>query len=648
METSASMSKPFEATLSTFFVNISVEQRGSAAPPLFDGYRKLFTNITTITLDGKHKRKITDRIRNCAARMLCFLNYQLARSPHPGEGVRYSRTDFQALFRYEYGLDTIEIAQDLLVNQGYVFSPAQICSVDRTFCWHINAHRLQQAFEQAACCSKEQNQLASHQKSTHLVLINHSIEMDHLTQTPPENVSAESVNNADTRKTGTGKEEISHDLISRSGRSEIPASSQVLHPMHMAKCEHANTEIRRCNYNRTTRTTKNKQEQQKNSSPHPSQSDGQEEKNSPSPFRQMHRAKQATNHHVAPAYPPPDAPESPELILALFDWLRGYPLPDKLLARAQDAATLLLYGDESRGQPGYSRFQIEQTALYLRDHDPAWQANYATWCATTGIPEIWSVATIIPRKWPIVLRHLLTSGAYVQLDDGTLLSQENYQAWLQQEQEIWQKQQDYNDDNSLCHHEDINEEYARIESAERGGIQADTGENEMPMPTPMANLSHPDSGTIGWTRLGIARLHADRLARALPAYFDVEVQHLSEGLYGILITNSCAQDDNITITSNQQVCDLLRVIREERTREDQSIGWSILAIAQWWLDRLTHVLPTAFRIEICAVDEERYGVKLTNSTQQTSIILHNNSQVEAVMAQYMSRQSIGKRSFFRQ
>jgi hypothetical protein len=643
MGTSVSMAEPLGVAQPTFFVNISVEQRGSASPPLFDGYRNLFANITTITLDGKHKRRVTDRIRNCAARILCFLNYQLARSQHPGEGVRYSRTDFQILFRYEYGLDIIEIAQSLLISQGYVLSPVQTRSVDRAFCWRLDGHRLQQAFEQMTRNLEEHKQSAPHRKPTHLVLVNHSTEIDNsLTQTQQENEDAESDNDADTGKSGPGKEEVSHDPISRPGQSEISASMQTFHPVQTAKTEHANAKIRACSCNRNTRESKNKQKHQKDSSFPPHQHNGRKEKDSTSLNHQTNGVYQATSH---PAYPPPDAPASPELILALFDWLRGYLLPDKLLARAKDAARLLIDGDEHSRQP-YSRFQIEQTALYLRDHDPAWQANYAKWCATTGIPDIWSVAAVIARKWPIVVRHLLASGAYVQLDDGTLLAQEDYQAWLQQEQETWQRQQqEFDEDRFLSNNEENNEERSLPTSEQMPGTPTDADENEVYVPAPTTNSASPDPDIIGWTRPGVARLHADRLARALPAYFNVEVQPLSEGVYGILITNSCIQDDSMLITSNQQVCDLLAAIREERACEDQGIGWSILAIAQWWADRLAQMLPAVFQIEICTVDEERYGVKITNSSQQTSAVLRSNLQVEAVLTQYMSKRSTDKRAF---
>ncbi len=133
------------------YVEVPQELLGQAIPPLYDGYRELLMDLTHVPLDSR-KRKVTDRIRNCAARILGYLNYLAQNGSHGG--IQYSRAQFQHLFRNEYGMETIELAQSLLIVSRLVLPPNQHPSTDRAFCWRLDVLRLQAAFARLAARQK--------------------------------------------------------------------------------------------------------------------------------------------------------------------------------------------------------------------------------------------------------------------------------------------------------------------------------------------------------------------------------------------------------------------------------------------------------------------------------------------------------------
>ena len=117
-----------------------------------------------------------------------------------------------------------------------------------------------------------------------------------------------------------------------------------------------------------------------------------------------------------------------------------------------------------------------------------------------------------------------------------------------------------------------------------------------------------DTEPEGFPTSYVASLHASRLRRVLPPYFQVEVQRVRDDVFEIVITNTCAEDDVTVLTCNQQVCEVLRVIQEVRATEDQVRGWSLLTIAEWWRDRLQHKLSPELVAEVQMLEEPRFGI----------------------------------------
>ncbi len=310
-----------------------------------------------------------------------------------------------------------------------------------------------------------------------------------------------------------------------------------------------------------------------------------------------------------PPYPSVEQPDSPQLILAFFDWLRGYPLPAELLPRAKAAAQTLFYGNEQTQQPGYSRFQVEQTALYLRDHDPVWKQNYHEWCSRTGIPDVWLVAKHIGSKWPLALRRLLESGDYLQMEDGSLWSKEEYQAYLQREQEVWQQQQQEGEDTSPL----ISWDTPREQPTNSDPTPSTMTQQENYLPTP---------DPAGWQELPLAQPQANRLRRAFPAYYHVELQPTENERWAIMIINDCLEDDGAIVTCNQQVCALVDAARQARV---SPINWTLPTIAAWWATYLSRRLPSDWQI---MADEQAEGCGITITTpQQHTTRLVNDEQV---------------------
>lgn len=536
----ATVTKQTNGEQSDFYVEIPLGQQGRAAPPLYDGYKEIFVTITSVSLDEKRTRAVTDRIRNCAARMLCFLNYRLARVERPEEGIRYSRAEFQELFRYEYGLDIIEIAQSLLIGCGLVFPPEQGASTDRSFYWRIDTIRLRQAFARIVSSPKERTTLRfPSKKKSHLILVGAE---EHVSEDQPKDGSCE-----------PGGTFCDQKLMN--GNSDTRKSMTELHNNHGVISANANDDIHDCNKKIIRELQENKDH-----SFIPSEQK-EDEKIDYSPSKEIKQRIQKPL--IVPLetekiiFEFQNASETSETVMAFFDRLRGYQLTGKLLHCAKEKACELCYGDEKAGKAGYSLLTIMLTTIYLLKHDPKWQENYELYCGRTGIPDVWAVNKWIGAKWPLALRRLLKTGEYVRMDDGALLSHADYQAMLERELEEWQQENQGEvsvSEPSLV--ETMEDE--PMESAEV--LEQETQPASVPLETDEVDR---DAEPEGFPTLYVAMLHSNRLRRVLPSYFQVEVQPVRDELFEIVILNTCAEDVTV-LTCNKQVCEVLRVIQEGR------------------------------------------------------------------------------------
>ncbi len=625
MEATTHTQSHTENTVSNHSVDIPQNVLGSAAPPLYDGFRALFAETLTVSLDkeGIHTRAVSERIRNCAARMLCFINFCLKANSKPEEGLKYSRPEFQDLFRNEYSLDIIEVAQVLIISLGFVSPPCQDGTTERAFSWKINGMRLREAFDSVAATQAYKRVKKRKQRSnrSHVTLVS----------TTGNNTSTDAL-----QKKGENTsqiDELSHDQKSLHGKSDIDVSTQG-HQVEEAKTSfYASSDITACN----TKITQGDVDASVDTLHPPSKKeyDGLEENISPLEVKEDAQKYDVSFQPMQPeavvtAFS--EAPKSPETVLAFFDQLRGYSLTDGSLKLAQEKAYELCYGNEEIQRPGYSFLAIMLTAVYLLKHDPKWQENFEKYCGRTGIPEVWSVNKWIGAKWPLAKRRCLNIGEYIELDDGTLLSQAQYQVLMKREREEWRTEQERWRDSTLQSQE------SSVEPDESDVVVITTSsETEMLVPALASSeqeLEVVDGGKpIGWTSATIAGWHAKRLSWSLPPYFVVEVQPIDEQVhFGIVIKNACLEDDTeITLLCNKEVCTFLEVIREERTREGQESGWIEVAIAYWWTDTLLKKLPSDCLVEVC-LNGDRYVIEIDRLPQNKGCItLANNSQVEAFL-----------------
>ena len=610
---------------SALYVDVPLEQRGRAMPPLYDGYRALFAHITTITLDAQRTRRVTDRIRNCAARILCFLNYQLARVPHPEDGIRSSRSHFQDLFRGDYGLDIIEIAQAVLIASGLVFEPEQENSTDRAFCWRINALRLQQALAEQTSFSTPQLKANQHSKP-----------MSRVSLVPRRD-------GASTGRADSSGEvlSLSHKQKSRHGDRDITPSMPGFQDDHAQISGDGCGDISACK----KKKQREYQEKRDHSSipPQEKQVDGRGENRASSESNEQPpqelRASQDVEEIIEVFQ---DAPNTPETLIAFFDRLRGYQLTGKLLQTAHMHAQELCFGKEDMHRPGYPLQIILLTTIYLLKHDPTWQEHYEIYCGRTGIPDIWAVNKWIGAKWPLARRRLLETGAYILLDDGTLLSCTAYQAMLVREQEEWERE-NQTDMTELVPLQAMKEEVRRNE---RLVERTEEVEQEAQLAAPSrADEVEADAEPKGFPTSYVASLHASRLRRVLPPYFQVDVQLVRDAVFELVITNLCDEDDVTVLTCNQQVCEVLRVVQEERKTEQQMRGWSLLTIVEWWCDFLQHKLSSEYVVEVQALEAPRFGVVLRPRLSQAGerFLVANNWQAEEILAQRVETPFVARR-----
>jgi hypothetical protein len=126
-----------------------------------------------------------------------------------------------------------------------------------------------------------------------------------------------------------------------------------------------------------------------------------------------------------PPYPPPEAPWGDETCLALFDYYRGQPLAPELASHAAQAVPALIGRGEEHWRR-FGRFEVESVLLAWLEGDPEVRARLASGGAGDAFPDVWVLAGAMEEAWAIVRRQLLTSGQYVELDDGELLSCDEY------------------------------------------------------------------------------------------------------------------------------------------------------------------------------------------------------------------------------
>ena len=95
-------------------------------------------------------------------------------------------------------------------------------------------------------------------------------------------------------------------------------------------------------------------------------------------------------------------------------------------------------------------------------------------------------------------------------------------------------------------------------------VQARTENEPLPItiPTPSHTTTRP-----GFLTRSIAHFQSIRLVHALPSYYRTRICTLSSGTFGISLWSTYAKDNQIIVTSNQEICDLIRIARAARTTD---------------------------------------------------------------------------------
>jgi len=624
--------------VSDFFVDVPQNVLGGATPPLYDGFRALFVHTTSVTLaeDGTRTRVVSERIRNCAARMLCFINFCLKGSNAPQEGLKYSRPEFQELFRNEYSLDIIEVAQDLLLSAGFVSAPCQDGTTERAFRWKINGARLREAFETVATTHayKRVKKRRASSKHAHLTLLS-----------SPENVLTSS--SQEKGASTVAPNVLSHAQASPHGRGDVIVPTQG----HLAKDAPMALSARSDTAACLRKIPKSEEENCKDTLLPPLKlEDEGGEKGIP----KMEVQVDEPTHHVAmqtPLRPEAvveafaDAPHTPETVLAFFDTLRGYRLTGNALCLAQEKAQELCFGNIETQRSGYSLLAIMLTTVYLLKHDPKWQENFEKYCGRTGIPEVWSVNKWIGGKWPLAKRRSLSSSEYVLTDDGTLLSGANYHAMIRREREEWRAEQKRQQENVAQTQTSFVAANEYDEETKRAGC-----ETEAVLPVVLPPKQEPndvvEKEPTGWTHTAIVHWHVKRLRESVPPYFTVDVQAVDEeGRHEIVIKNACLEDDvEVLLRCNKDVGEFLKAVREARSYEEQEVGWHEAAVAQWWAKSLEEKLPLGQGVEVCFRDD-RYVIEVSQSGKETErIVLVTTAQCEALLLTHAAKKGEAKKS----
>lgn len=130
----------------------------------------------------------------------------------------------------------------------------------------------------------------------------------------------------------------------------------------------------------------------------------------------------------SPPYPSPDAPWGEEACLALFDYYRGQPLLEPGLAKHAAQAVPALIGRGEAHWHRFGRFEVESVLIAWLEGDTELRAGLASKGEGDAFPDVWVLAGAMEEAWAIVRRQLLDSGQYVELDDGELLSCDEYAA----------------------------------------------------------------------------------------------------------------------------------------------------------------------------------------------------------------------------
>jgi len=146
---------------------------------------------------------------------------------------------------------------------------------------------------------------------------------------------------------------------------------------------------------------------------------------------------------------------------------------------------------------------------------------------------------------------------------------------------------------------------------------------------------------IGWPNLELVCEKADTIAQALPPYFLAEIYPTEQRTYGIVITNQCIESDQVVLNSEDQFQDLLQLIEQERASESEITGWSVPAIAEWWIDQLRTVLSEHYHFEVQAAEDNRYIVSIADTCDGQRYVFENNPQIESFLSEYYASQERG-------
>jgi len=271
-----------------------------------------------------------------------------------------------------------------------------------------------------------------------------------------------------------------------------------------------------------------------------------------------------------PPYPSPEDPWGPESCLALFDYYREYLLPPELAERAARAVTALVGGgDGPRHWCRFDRFEVESVIVAWLEGDPALRELLQGAGAGDAFPDVWVTADAMEAAWDIVRAQLLATGQYVELDDGALLSCDEFAALY--ERVVSAREEEHQRDayeHSLTY-------YLRLLQEEESAYK--DAADQPPAAEPVEHGTAQEEPTGGeeraeWRDPESALQWALPLRKALPFdLYGLEIR-MTRQWHCVLVvwSRESPEDDTLTLYNSEQVAQLIEGVQESaREREDQ-------------------------------------------------------------------------------
>jgi hypothetical protein len=263
-----------------------------------------------------------------------------------------------------------------------------------------------------------------------------------------------------------------------------------------------------------------------------------------------------------PPYPSPEAPWGPETCLALFDYYREYLLPPELAERAARAVTALVGGGVGpQHWCRFDRFEVESVLIAWLEEDPALRELLQGAGDGDAFPDVWVMADAMDAAWAVVREQLLATGQYVELDDGALLSCDEFAALY--ERVVSAREEEHQRDayeHSLTYYLHLLQEE---ESAYKDAA------HQAPAPVPVESGTDREEMAGGeegaeWRDPEAALQWALPLRKALPFdLYGLEIR-MTRQWHCVLVvwSRESPEDDTLTLYNRGQVAQLIEGLRE--------------------------------------------------------------------------------------